>query len=1492
MKEALNKLIRDQLKTYSEQPARMISDYNRERQLMGEYNGRQILEMLQNADDEGSDAVKICLDEDSHTLTIANRGMPFSIAGFESLMLANLSSKTKVQYIGNKGLGFRSIISWAHQIIIKSGSISVVFSEEIARETFEKLFDVRRQREIRELRNLSADAVPVAFLAVPVVNDLRSVTCMTEIVVHYRPEFLAGIKEQLCQVKSECLLFLRHLKTIEIEQANGRRVLRREDVNGVVTIDGVDWTIYVDEARLPDQNQSADKAEDEWYSLKLAVADGLLGGANVLYTFFPTLVSIDFPMVVHGTFDLDSSRNQLIQSGRNKFLLTRLVALIVRTAGGLRDREADPWIQVRLLNFGDRNPVLAKLDFYRQIDDAVARLEIFPCVDGSFRQASEVYCLGDGFSRFVVDAGCGADFPGLVYPGDESNTHLKKYAPFEKTSGFVNAINRLSARLLKQGLERRVELINLLCDNGLLEGQYSVLVNDRGELIDCDTDAYTPRTLGNVAQEMPSYANIDFVSQRLFDLLVARFSAKSAEKARDVQRKLKSITNIHSYEPAQLIRTIIRAASAELRRANSKPYEIIRSMVEALLVNFSAGDSAALPTDVSVPLLNTHLQAVDARELFLSGLYPTGAITERLFAGVYRTDQYLAPPSAYGSVDPSLLEHLFLWLGVNRFVRYQLVNAQQSLNSYESYLFSVVPRPVLFRDMRVSVLGLSDTDLDKILNTLSNEALVEWLIRDPDAHCRLGLANPDKIFYSNANEIRGTHTHELVHKPSYLRFQFRRAAVFDHYVLHRDLVIVNLVNSFTFDFSAPGLKSAGVTQRDIEAVLAHLGAKEYFEDLPIEAVAEILRRLPQTDPKGVWSQRLYRLVRGHFAENDEPLPADVPLFAYCGQQGGYFPQDKIYYSDNIRLPRKIVSRYPVLNYPLRGGGALVSKLFGVSNLNDLDIKVSSHHPLARLSEEMASALRAKRSFLLAYRISKLNTGQQAEAARLGKLAIVLCSELSCEVDGESVQLAINDYVLEGARYFIKVDSRASMDDLARDPYFCDTFADIMSAVFTVGEHWAEFRGVFKDALSEVRHLAYSALGEDLVREAQQLLGMADPATGFWAALWQVRGGDGLESFLPSDMTAMVSELAQYGINVEGFDFERLSDSDNVAKLADVLRALKVSPATFNQVALYKLDFSELHRKRLQDRMHQMFNDFVFALWRRLDGEYWNQREHFLELVAALEDTSWVGSVAGSHSEDMEFDYNAIILTRLPAVFSDLELSGPGDIDQFYGLQASEFTSDQLASLPATARSCLYFQGGAERLREEFSRHAVVRADKSVLDLAARPQMLVGLVVDGSVPVAAAMPVPAFASAAVATRFNPEQDARNRASGLQAEEIVIERLVSLYGVANVVHVAQRRDGAGYDIRYSLDEGASWRYVEVKRYSRDRIYLTNNELAFAIANSECYELFLVNAEDEVFRLVDVDFTDRDRFGVAPTEYVVCFKLELRSSQSDIVIAASTS
>ncbi len=92
--------------------------------------------MLQNADDASGAACdkKVLIRLTDQELIIANNGAPFSVEGFCSIMYSNLSPKVMQQnQIGQKGLGFRSVLSWAEEVVISSGEVQVAFSEVIAR---------------------------------------------------------------------------------------------------------------------------------------------------------------------------------------------------------------------------------------------------------------------------------------------------------------------------------------------------------------------------------------------------------------------------------------------------------------------------------------------------------------------------------------------------------------------------------------------------------------------------------------------------------------------------------------------------------------------------------------------------------------------------------------------------------------------------------------------------------------------------------------------------------------------------------------------------------------------------------------------------------------------------------------------------------------------------------------------------------------------------------------------------------------------------------------------------------------------------------------------------------------------------------------------------------------------------------------------------------------------------------------------------------------
>ncbi len=110
-------------KSYVDEILHMTGSYRREIDCSKGYHGRQLLELLQNADDEAENtenpSVLIKLEQDR--LIIANNGTPFSKKGISSLMHSDNSPKIKRQNkIGYKGLGFRSILNWSQSIGIKN----------------------------------------------------------------------------------------------------------------------------------------------------------------------------------------------------------------------------------------------------------------------------------------------------------------------------------------------------------------------------------------------------------------------------------------------------------------------------------------------------------------------------------------------------------------------------------------------------------------------------------------------------------------------------------------------------------------------------------------------------------------------------------------------------------------------------------------------------------------------------------------------------------------------------------------------------------------------------------------------------------------------------------------------------------------------------------------------------------------------------------------------------------------------------------------------------------------------------------------------------------------------------------------------------------------------------------------------------------------------------------------------------------------------------
>ncbi len=172
-KEWIRSEIDRQVVIYKRKPKLLIGDHKRETGHARDYHGREILELLQNADDAGADygkpnRVKIVLMEEG--LLAANTGVPFNSKGLESLMTSDTSPKQlqRTKFIGNKGLGFRSVLGWTANPFILSGGLSIFFSKSKSKLQIEELCrtDVNIKEVVEEFFN-AGNAYPIVAFSFP-----------------------------------------------------------------------------------------------------------------------------------------------------------------------------------------------------------------------------------------------------------------------------------------------------------------------------------------------------------------------------------------------------------------------------------------------------------------------------------------------------------------------------------------------------------------------------------------------------------------------------------------------------------------------------------------------------------------------------------------------------------------------------------------------------------------------------------------------------------------------------------------------------------------------------------------------------------------------------------------------------------------------------------------------------------------------------------------------------------------------------------------------------------------------------------------------------------------------------------------------------------------------------------------------------------------------------------------------------------------------------
>jgi hypothetical protein len=489
LKDQINKIAEEAIQLYRMETQRAyIEDKKKESSLTKQYKGREIYELLQNIDD-AADEKKECIADimfDGEYLIVSNNGHPFTISTLQRLCQGGVSEKND-QYIGCKGIGFRSVLNWSDDIKIYSGEgdnyIAVRFSRGYAETKYHSLIDNSSDsiknhlnNQIDELSNKGIDTSYPIFRAPEPIKPIGK-QFDTVIKLKIKDNIKTDIIKSLNDIDRYryILLFLPHLKQINICDGSVSLAFTKMELSDnkvQLTIPSLEGTTTTEEFFYFHRDEKLGKkySGSDRVSMAIAIPCNNKEIKEPIYTFFPILdLESPFPALMHATFFLTDNRNDLdINSEEtkeaNKLIFKLLLHFYIETVVNYAQEEE----RLRLLlpitmpfNCYDAfifNGSLAKLGLEKDYIDTCKNNELFYTVNNEYKKGvddpivldsfpeNEKLFTGEHFSRLVTHIHDGKE-RSFAKRLIDNNNDIERYLcnAINEVSGKWNVSERISA---------------------------------------------------------------------------------------------------------------------------------------------------------------------------------------------------------------------------------------------------------------------------------------------------------------------------------------------------------------------------------------------------------------------------------------------------------------------------------------------------------------------------------------------------------------------------------------------------------------------------------------------------------------------------------------------------------------------------------------------------------------------------------------------------------------------------------------------------------------------------------------------------------------------------------------------------------------------------------------------------------------------------------------------------------------------------------------
>lgn len=1098
-----------QEKIYLSSPKELISHSNQERQTRRDYRGREILELLQNADDAAYEAGRpgrLLFRLSPDRLIVANTGVPFTLDGIESVVVSHASPKqfSRQRHIGNKGLGFRSVLNWTERPLIRSGPYAVAFSPEYAAKRIEGLTAESDTLRVHwtdlERSRAGKSAAPILrFPHIPDTDGAESVLAQALLTEGYDTvlvfPFLGrdedtdpyeALREQLNDLGPEALLFCRQLsqvifeevdgetKSWEVDREIGSPLLPLTTLNRVcLSVGGLMqlWTVHSRADSLPpDLARIAPDTPD--YEVAVAIPDVSLGSDHRLCAFFPTDERVPSLCLLHATLLLEANRKHPVADDViNEWVLKALAQLWVEAA----EQQASevPERGLALLEGVDKiSEGLLKLGFRDHVLEAARATAIFPRLDGTRVEANQavrppkagwVDLLSPDWSPEALTPEAEEAAPGLLstldfgwYSDDELTYRLERWG-----------------RQLSPSAAGRV-LGHALAMNALPSGPPALLRLETGAVAERSLTTYMPKEGARV--ELPSWVtDFAFLSTEFVEAVREAAGLKTVRAL--VDRMESEGYSVREFNAGGVTRHLVQALEGLPHDSGISPLDATRDVLRTLLPLVEAEpDGRDLP--IAVPVITESGSITPARACYLGPSYPRGVVLDGMY-GPLGMDEFVAGPRVLGlPADSARVELFLIRLGTAaqpRPVKVVYPHQVGDGEGYKRFVLESLTYPYQAGDVAIGTAeqALHETHVlfhnltmperwADVLQSGNPNAILSYLASYGEHHLSVGGQPGAQVGVMRHGQHKARFRDD-VRFPSPALFLLRSStwipcsdgtrrrpaevAVTPNVRRH----LAGFLGEPVFDTDGPFLRSFAGREL-VRDVLSRLGAFHSFADLDVHSRFDLLRSLPQSDPQGRHAPSIYgALLEEHTLTADtdvvQAFASGGVMWGRRGETEGYFPVRSLRYATEASIPGPVKRQVPLVALPPRKNAADIEALFGVGRLARDDYSVAIDNTLTVIQPWSDAAERWFRSFvpvLYGYRLSA-RADDSRDRRRFTNVRVRVCQRLACTVEvGEDIASDLMDEPFTAMTVEDTLFVVSHQPEFAPDPLFCDALSDALA----------------------------------------------------------------------------------------------------------------------------------------------------------------------------------------------------------------------------------------------------------------------------------------------------------------------------------------------------------------------------------------------------------------------------------------------------------------